>query len=266
MTNGPSALSALPPQRLAEIALAGVLVLAVAGGTWRLTTDSQPATPLPQARRAADPGVFARFDAFHRAGSVPPGLVAETGLVGWRLMGTRTGADASAILQRPDGVQVVLFRGEAQAGVPELRVVAPDHVVLVDGGREVRVEFSADPPPPPAPPTGGTPVLSADAARAAAAMGVSAPPQNAYVNALRPQMRDGAVEGFVWRRGAAGGALARLGLREGDVILSVGGEALTNAERVAELDSRLVSGDPVEIRYRRGGQVLTATVAPTAER
>ncbi|WP_255984940.1 PepSY-associated TM helix domain-containing protein, partial [Klebsiella pneumoniae] len=59
--------------------------------------------------------------------------------------------------------------------------------------------------------------------------------------------------------------LAALGLREGDVILSVGGEPLTSEERVAELSDLLGSGRAVEVRWRRGGQVLTATLAPTTE-
>lgn len=264
MTNAPSALSRLTPSRRVEIGLVAALGLALIGGAWRLGAAS-PAPAAPRVPPTADPGVFARFDAFHRAGTVPPGLAAEAGLVGWRLMGTRTGADASAILQRPDGVQIVLTRGEPVAGVPELRHVAADHVVLVDGGRELRLEFTDDPPAPPSPPGGAPGALGADAARAAAAMGLSAPAQDVYVSALRPQMRDGAVEGFVWRRGAAGGALAALGLREGDVILSVGGEPLTSEERVAELSDVLGSGRAVEVRWRRGGQVLTATLAPTTE-
>jgi hypothetical protein len=264
MTNAPSPLSRLNRSQRVEIGLVAALGLALIGGAWRLGAVPPP----PEAERSAksaDPGIFARFDAFHRAGTAPPGLVAEAGLVGWRLMGTRTGADASAILQRPDGVQIVLARGESAPGAPELRHVASDHVVLVDGGRELRLEFTDDPPPPPSPPGATSGPLDADAARAAAAMGLGAPQQDVYVSALRPQMRDGAVEGFVWRRGAAGGALAALGLREGDVILSVGGEPLTSEERVAELAGVLGSGRAVEVRWRRGGQVLTATLAPITE-
>jgi general secretion pathway protein C len=263
MTNGPSALPRLTSANRTEIALAAVLVVIAVGGGWRLASQRVEAE-VPGKVQAADAGVFARFDAFHRAGTAPPGLAEESGLSGWRLMGTRTGADASAILQRPDGVQIVLTRGEGVRGAPELRAVGTDHVVLVDGGREIRLESSAAPPPPPAPP--GAAALDAEAAQVAATMGRSAPQQDVYAAALRPQLRDGVVEGFVWRRGAAGGALSGLGLREGDVILSVGGEPLTSEERVAELGETLSSGRALEVRYRRGGQVLTATLAPTTDR
>ena len=264
MTTGRSFPPRLTSANRIEVALAVVLMTSVIGGAWTLANE-KPATVASIDAPSADPGVFARFDAFHRAGTAPPGQAAEIGLSGWRLMGTRTGPDASAILQRPDGAQIVLARGEAVAGAPELKSVAVDHVVLIDGGREVRLEFSADPPPPPAPPP-VTAALGAEAGQAAAAMGLSPPGEDVYAAALRPQVRDGVVEGFVWRRGAAGGALAGLGLREGDVVLSVGGEPLTSEERVAELGETLSSGRAVEVRYRRGSQLLTATLAPTSDR
>ncbi|HEV2080908.1 MAG TPA: PDZ domain-containing protein [Brevundimonas sp.] len=264
MTKGQSALARLTPASRLEIGLIAALATLAIGGV-RSLTQERPAAATSRVTPPADPGVFARFDAFHRAGTAPPGVAAEPGLIGWRLVGTRTGADASAILQRPDGAQIVLRRGEATPGAPELRHVAVDHVVLIDGGREVRLEFSDDPPPPPAPPEARA-ALGADAGQAAAAMGLNAPTQDVYASALRPQTRDGVIEGFVWRRGAAGGALAQLGLREGDVILSVAGEPLTSEERVAELAQILASGRPVEVRYRRGSQILTATLAPATDR
>lgn len=265
MTNRQRATSDLNAPRVAEAAMGLMLLAVVAGAGWRLLAP--PAQPAPGSgtERRWDAGVFARLDAFHRSGVIPAAVGSEVGLTGWRLMGTRTGADASAILQRPDGTQIVLTRGEAAATGPRLIAVAADHVVLEDGGRPLRLEFSADPPPPPAPPGDSPTALGADAAAAAASMGLSAGAVDPYSAALRPQSVGGKIEGFVWRRGADGGALATLGLREGDVILSVGGEPLTSAERVAELPQILQQGRPVEIRYRREAQVLTTTYRPSSD-
>lgn len=260
------ALTSRPGPREVEIALVAALLVVAGAGVWRLATPpARPAT-VEAGSSDADPGALARIDAFFRTGLPARGDADGGGLDGWRLMATRTGPDASAILQRPDGVQLPFRTGEIVGSGLTLRAVATDHVILTAGARDHRLEFTDGAPAPPPPPDVSTAALGADAARAAGEMGVSAPQQNVYASTLRPQMKDGAVEGFVWRRGGSGGALAALGLREGDVILSVGGEPLTSEERVRELDETLSSGRSIEVRYRRGAQVLTATLAPQTDR
>lgn len=254
---------------LAEGALAALVLGAAVAGGWRVAHPPGPAAS-SAAAPALDPVALTRFDAFFRDGGPGPrpDAPADLALGGWRLMGTRTGARASAILQAPDGSQAAYRVGEAVGGGLTLKAVAVDHVVLAAPGRERRLEFVAGPPPPPAAPgaAAATPALNADAAQAAAAMGAAPPAEDVYVQALRPHASAGRVEGFVWRRGAAGGALGAMGLREGDVILSVDGEPLTSEERVRELGPALASGRPVSVRYRRGDQEMNATFAPTTDR
>ena len=251
-----------------EAALIVLVLAAAAWGGWRVAHPPRSETKTT-APAAPDPAPLTRFDAFFRNGAplTAPGQGEAAASLGWRLTGTRTGARPSAILQRPDGTQAAFRLGEAVGDGLTLKAVGVDHVILAAPGRQHRLEFGEAPPPPPPPAEGqaASAALSADAAQAAAAMGTAPPQEDAYVQALRPHAVGGRVEGFVWRRGAAGGALAGLGLREGDVILSVDGEPMTSQERVWELGPALASGRPVTIRYRRGGQELTAVHAPSTD-
>ena len=82
---------------------------------------------------------------------------------------------------------------------------------------------------------------------------------------LTPRMQGGRLAGYaVMARGAQGSAiLARAGLQPGDVLLAVDGSEL-NPERVGELADILASAGHVDLRYERGGQVMTTRLRMTA--
>lgn len=252
-------------RRGAEIALTLGLGVVLVGGIIGMNSPGRPAQDTADiARPLSDPAVFSRFDPFFRQGDAPAllDLTAE----GWLLFGTRTGPQGTAILQGPDGTQAAYGIGDTVAPDLVLASVAPDHVILSRGGRTLRLEFSdISIPAPPPPPGGTTPGLSGDAAMAAAEMGLTPPPADAYVGGLRPLSRDGQVEGYVWRRGARIPALSAAGLREGDVVTAVNGEALTRDERVQELGQTLGTGSPVTLTVRRGGQTLNVTINPPSD-
>ena len=255
----------LSPRRGAEIALAVGLGVVVVAGIVGMSRGGHPAQASASAARPlSDPAVFARFDPFFRQGDAPAllDLTAE----GWLLFGTRTGAQGTAILQGPDGIQAAYGIGDTVAPDLVLASVAPDHVLLSRGGRTLRLEFSdISIPAPPPPPEGAAPGLSGDAAMAAAEMGLTPPPADAYVAGLRPLSHDGRIEGYVWRRGAQIPALSAAGLREGDVVTAVNGEALSRDERVQELGQTLGTGSPVTLTVRRGDQTLNVTINPPSE-
>lgn len=257
-------LEAAPRARNAvELSLLTLLAIQLAWGLSLALRPVEGRGPPTRIEVVPDRTVFGRFDAFFRSAPTAAGI--DLAQAGYRLFGVRTGPAPSAILLGPDGRQMSHGLGDTVGPDVTLIAVAADHVILRQGGRDHRLTFSDEPPPTPDAPPPETVSLSPDAAAAAAAMGISPPTQDVYGAALRPQVRDGRVEGYVWRRGAQGGALSAAGLREGDVIVSVNGEAMQTDERVGELSQALASGDPVMIQYRRGGQTYNVTLAPSSD-
>lgn len=59
---------------------------------------------------------------------------------------------------------------------------------------------------------------------------------------------------------AAGGPAATAGLRQGDVITKVNGQATTSNIQLQELSLTKKAGDKVQIGYSRDGKESTATV------
>lgn len=255
--------AALRARSAVELSLLTLLAIQLAWGLSLALRPVEGRGPPARIEVVPDRTVFGRFDAFFRSAPAAAGF--DLAQAGYRLFGVRTGPAPSAILLGPDGRQVSHGLGDTVGPDVTLVAVAADHVILRQGGRDHRLTFSDEPPPTPDAPPPETVSLSPDAAAAAAAMGISGQTQDVYGAALRPQVRDGRVEGYVWRRGAQGGALSAAGLREGDVILSVNGEAMQTDERVGELSQALASGDPVMIQYRRGGQTYNVTLAPSSD-
>jgi general secretion pathway protein C len=256
---------ALPIRRGIEVALAlGLGVVVISGSLTAGMSGHAPTGSTPTGRPLSDPAVFARFDPFFRQGQgpVPPDLTAE----GWLLFGTRTGAPGTAILQGPDGIQAAYGVGDTVGPDLVLASVGRDHVLLSRSGRSIRLEFSdISIPAPPPPPDSVVAGLSGDAAAAAAEMGLSAPQADPFVAGLRPLSQNGQVEGYVWRRGAQIPALSAAGLREGDVITAVNGEAFTREERLWELGQTVGGTAPVALTVRRGSQTLNVTIDPSSD-
>jgi S1-C subfamily serine protease len=67
---------------------------------------------------------------------------------------------------------------------------------------------------------------------------------------------DGVLVGDV----TAGGAAARAGIQEGDVILSLGGDRTPSLQTLAEALAKHKPGDRVQVELRRGGDRRTVTV------
>jgi general secretion pathway protein C len=107
------------------------------------------------------------------------------------------------------------------------------------------------PAPPPPPPPG--PVAAAPA-------GAPVDPQKLLGQAgLLPRMKDGRPDGYrVLARGGSD-VLRAAGLQSGDVLLAVDGVGLT-PERISELPQTLSASTEAEVRFERGGQIMTTRV------
>ena len=259
-----------------EIALAIVLLVQIARLVWLFLAPSPiiSANAAPATVAAPDYSIFQRFDAFFRTGA--PGALTEATAQGssqMRLYGVRADGTGggSAIIGLADGRQVSVGVGEEIEPGLILRSVANDHVVMARGESLSRLMFTelpmgaAAPPPPPSEPQGVTPQVAAPAeagqAAAATPAGPSVDPARLMAQAgLRPRMQGLGINGFTVSGAGDGTALAAAGLRSGDVILAVNGQALDSPARIAGLRGQLSNSTSAEIRFERNGVEQTTTI------
>ncbi|WP_296165504.1 type II secretion system protein N [uncultured Brevundimonas sp.] len=259
-----------------EVALAIVLLVQIARLVWLFLAPSPviTANAVPATVAAPDYSIFQRFDAFFRTGA--PGALTEATAQGssqMRLYGVRADGTGggSAIIGLADGRQVSVGVGEEIEPGLILRSVASDHVVMARGESLSRLMFTdlpvgaAAPPPPPSEPQVVTPqgAAPAEAGQAAAATpsGPSIDPARLMAQAgLRPRMQGLGINGFTVSGTGDGSALAAAGLRSGDVILAINGQALDSPARIAGLRGQLSNSTSAEIRFERNGVEQTTTI------
>lgn len=268
-------------RRGAEIGL-GVLLAVQAGRlAWIILVPAPtaPVTAVAPDAPAPDYSIFQRFDAFFRTGSAGGEAAAQDNQQ-MRLFGVRAdgAGGGSAIIGLADGRQLSVGVGEEVEPGLILKSVDADHVVLARGASLSRLMFTelpmgaATPPPPPA----GQQVVTPQGATAQGgdpdpvvaspnmAQGPSGPivdPARLMAQAgLRPRMQGLGMNGFTVSGTGDGTALAAAGLKSGDVILSVNGQALDSPNRIAGLRGQLSNSTSAEIRFERNGVEQTTTI------
>lgn len=257
--------------RFAVRATTAVLILALLVQFVRLVlvfvdpvrADPGAASPAVDAVR---PAAFTGFDPFFRNGGVgdtpsSAGAPTESDLV---LYGVRGGGGrGAAILSGPDGVQRSYAVGQQVRPGVVLRSVAFDHVVLARGGAESRLGFpalTAGASTPPAVISAGPIAASAPKAAAPGSNAAAAFQREA---ALRPNLVDRRIRGYVLTVQDGSGVLARAGLRTGDVIMSVNGTSL-DADSLSSLPAELAARPEIAVSYERDGAPGSATVRPAS--
>lgn len=249
----------------AEVSLALLLVVQLGRLVWIAVepVDVPAATATRPQAGPVDYSVFQRFDAFFRTGgqsSLAEDTAAHSSQM--RLFGVRSdgAGGGSAIIGLADGRQLSVAVGETIEPGLVLHSVGSDHVVVARGGSLSRLIFSdlpagaAPPPPPPPVPQTVTPTPAGPQAA------VVDPAQLLAEAALRPRMQGLKVNGFtISSRGESPG-LAAAGLKSGDVILAVNGQALDRPDRIAALRGQLSESASAEIRFERDGAVQTTTI------
>jgi general secretion pathway protein C len=247
---------------LGEIVLLALLAVQVARLVWTLAAPVDPLGPWRPAA-AAVPGspldTLTGFDPFFRLTPAANGPATVTTLQ-VKLFGTRmddaTGG-GSAIIAGPDGVQDAFSVGEEVAPGVKLKAVFFDHVTLDRGGAEedLFLDQSGAPAAPPA--SGAAPP--------------PAPPAGPAVGQLRqeigfiPRLDGGRVSGLVVRPQGSGALFRQAGLREGDVLTSIGGRPVAGPDDLERIGRDFRAGGNIPILVERGGQTvpLAITVAPT---
>jgi len=87
-----------------------------------------------------------------------------------------------------------------------------------------------------------------------------------FIAGLEPRRVNGRISGWTVKPGASIGALSQAGLQPGDVLLTVNGEAVTDAEQVAGLSQQIVNSHRVEFGFERNGQRMTRAIEVNSRR
>lgn len=248
---------------LAELALMAALAVQCARFVWVLAT---PVTPLgdwrPAAPVVAGADILGSFDPFFRlgGGAAQPATVTALQLT---LFGTRIDeamGGGSAIIAGADGVQQSVAVGaEIQPGV-RLKSVAFDHVTIERGG--ANEDLFLDQSGAVTPVTPGAPAAPGAAPTAAAGVQVAQLRQDI---GFIPRIDSGRISGLTVRSQGSGAAFRAAGLRDGDVVVSLGGRPVSGPGDLDRIAKDFAGGGNVPITVERGKDTLTLsiTIAPT---
>ncbi|MEG3159776.1 type II secretion system protein N [Sphingomonas sp. LB2R24] len=245
-----------------ELALLAGLAVQCARLAWTIVT---PITPLGDWRPAApmvvgSPADILRgFDPFFRLGGVPGAPATVTSLQ-LTLFGTRMDeamGRSSAIIAGPDGVQQSVAIGdEIQPGV-RLKAVAFDHVTIDRGGVDEDLFLDQ---------SGAVAPVVPGATSAGASSGAAGIP----IARLRteigfiPRIDGGRISGLTLRSQGSGAAFRAAGLKDGDVLTSIGGRPVTGPGDLDRITKDFAGGGNVPITVERGQDTLSLaiTIAP----
>lgn len=178
------------------------------------------------------------------AAAPPPVAAAVSAPVDLALAGLRAGPDGGMAIVVAGGKQYLLRPGRSLPGGVKLLRVEPGRAILAGPSGEMNLAFS-------------------DAAPAAA--GPSAVPggdPTPWRLALSPLRVQGRLAGWRLDNLAALPALARAGLKPGDVLLQANGAELISEEKIMELPQELAANGRLQIVYRRGNAQREAVVTP----
>ena len=251
----------------AELALMAGLAVQCARLVWVAVT---PVAPLgdwrPAAIAVAGAGDILRdFDPFFRLGAPANAGPATVTALQLTLFGTRiddaTGR-SSAIIAGADSVQRSIVVGEEiQPGVT-LKAVAFDHVTIDRGGVDEDLFLDQSDAVAPTSPTGS----------AGGDVSPGAPPAGAgiAIGQLRseigfiPRIDGGRVSGLTVRSQGSGNAFRQAGLRDGDIVTSIGGRPVTGPGDLDRIAADFAQGGNVPITVERGKDTLplAITIAP----
>lgn len=250
-----------------KLGLTALVAWQIAGLFWALVSPLGPLGPstAPLRQAAAPPAIdlaaLSRFDPFHRAPAASGAPIGDLSQLGLTLFAVREGGPdgGGAIIQAPDRGQRSFSIGDAISPGVILQSVSTDFVTLERDGATYQLGFPNAPVSGPA----GAPIAAPAPRVGDATLKIASTVDPAALIgelALQARIENGEVTGYTLREGRAGPIMQRLGLKPGDVLLEVNNHRLLDDERVAELQTELMSRPEAVIRYERAGEVKTATV------
>jgi general secretion pathway protein C len=253
---------------IAELALLAGLAVQSARLVWTLVT---PVSPLGDWRPAdiQVPGqpadVLASFDPFFRlGGGATPAPTAVTALQ-LMLYGIRVdeaSGRGSAIVAGPDAVQKSVGVGEEIIPGVTLKAVAFDHITIDRGGAAEDLFLTQDN----APAAGQTPGAPAPAQGGAAPAATPAIQAGQLRNEIGfiPRIDGGPLTGLVVRPQGTGALFRASGLREGDVIVSIGGRPVSGPQDIDRVTADFAKGGNIPISVERGTETLPLAITVVA--
>jgi general secretion pathway protein C len=164
--------------------------------------------------------------------------------------------DSSVILGSADGGDRVIRIGREIRLGARLKEVGPSFAVIATGAGDVRMELGRS----------GSTAVGGTAPGAAGGAAPTADQQSAYRQTvdyrfgLQPVKSNGRVDGFAIRPNAVLPQLQQAGLRPGDVIVAVNGQAFQSEEKVLELSNEIATSRTAEFEFIRAGKKMTASL------
>jgi len=156
----------------------------------------------------------------------------------------------AALLGTAGGGQRMVPAGKEYRPGLRVREVGADYVLLASATGDTRLELNRYGPPVEA---RAVPTRTLAAAPLSAASTGSAEVLKLRLG-LAPRKTGGRITGFTLRRGADLPLLQRAGLRAGDVLVAVNGQAFESEEKVMELPKEIAGSYTAEFEYERGGR------------
>ena len=259
-----------------ELLLLVVLAVQCARLMWTIVTPVDPIGGW----RPTTPGYFGSaedilhgFDPFFRSsgGDAPTAVTTlQLALFGTRL-DSATGRGA-AIIAGPDGVQRSISVGEEIASGVRLKSVAFDHITLDRGGAEedLFIDQSGGAGSVPGPgaatglnlggdPTSGSgsdPMPSPSAPRRDGASFAKLRSDIGFI----PRIDGGRITGLTVRPQGSGEAFRQSGMREGDVVTAIGGQAITGQGDLDRIAGQYVNGGTLNVTVERGTATLSIPI------
>ena len=247
---------------LAELLLIAGLAVQCARLLWALAT---PVGPLGDWRpagitlsgRPAD--ILSGFDPFFRLEQQQgPATVTQLSLTLFGIRVNEASGLGSAIVAGPDGVQQTVSVGEeVQPGVL-LKAVAFDHITITRGGADEDL-FMVQSDAPPASPEAIAATPGSGGPQPAAA-GIQIGQLKTEIGFI-PRIDGGRVSGLVVRPQGTGAAFRQAGLREGDIVTSIGGRPVSGPDDLDRITTDFAKGGNIPITVERGSTTLPLSIA-----